>query len=553
MGAVGDLAPAGDVEISYGKPGFKGLVDEPYLFFLACFASLGGVLFGYDQGVISGVQVMNNFEKQFPDIAGNATLQGWMVSVLTLGAMFGALVNGPIADSLSRRWSILLANGVFLIGSIIQAASVNTPMLFVARFIAGFAVGQLSMVVPLYISEIAPPNLRGGLTALQQGGITAGIMISFWLNYGTQYIGGTGDGQSSAAWRLPLALQCLFSLVLAGGTFWLPYSPRWLVMKDREDEALHTLSRIRRASATDHRVQTELLEIKASALFDRETTAATYPHITSPILLSYARYKSLFVLPYLNKRMTIACLLQLIQQFTGINAIIYYAPQIFTNIGLRGESVNLLATGVVGIINFLCTIPAILFLDYYGRKTLLLVGATGMGIAQLIVATIYAVYRDSWAQHTDAGWAAAVFIWLYIACFAFSIGCINWIIPSEIFPPGVRAQAVGVAIGVNWLSNFIVALITPRMLDTIQFGTFYFFLAFCIFLFIWVYFFVPETKNVRMEQMDNIFGGNQGEVDMLRMADIRGRLGLSSGDKDGKDVKEGDGEGSAHVEVVEKE
>lgn len=156
-----------------------------------------------------------------------------MVSVLTLGAMFGALINGPIADSLSRRFSILLANIIFLVGSIIQAASFNIPMLFVGRFIAGTAIGQLSMVVPLYISEIAPPNLRGGLTALQQGGITAGIMVSFWLNYGTQYIGGTGEGQSPAAWRLPLALQCLFSLVLGVGTAWLPFSPRWLMMKGK--------------------------------------------------------------------------------------------------------------------------------------------------------------------------------------------------------------------------------------------------------------------------------------------------------------------------------
>ncbi|KAL4799974.1 general substrate transporter [Aspergillus venezuelensis] len=548
MGAVGDLAPAGTIEISYGKPGFKGLINEPYLFFLACFASIGGVLFGYDQGVISGVLVMNNFEKQFPTLSSDSTLQGWMVSVLTLGAMFGALINGPIADALSRRWSILLANGIFLIGSIIQAASVNIPMIFVGRFIAGLAVGMLSMVTPLYISEIAPPNLRGGLTALQQGGITAGIMVSFWLNYGTQYIGGTGDGQSPVAWRLPLALQCLFSLVLAAGTFWLPFSPRWLVMKDREDEALTTLSRIRRVPATDHRVQTEILEIKASALFDKETTAATYPNIRSPTRLSYERYKSLFVHRHLAHRMLIACLLQLIQQFTGINAIIYYAPTIFENIGLTGSSINLLATGVVGIINFLCTIPAILFLDYYGRKTLLLIGAVGMGISQLIVATIYAVYANAWAEHTDAGWACAVFIWGYIACFAFSIGCINWIIPSEIFPPGVRAQAVGVAIGVNWLSNFVVALITPRMLGSIKFGTFYFFLAFCVFLFIWVWFFVPETKNVRMEQMDNIFGGNQGEQDMLRMADIRRRLGLAAQDKERTFQKED--EGSAHVEVA---
>ena len=154
-----------------------------------------------------------------------------MVAVLTLGAMVGALFNGPVADRLSRRWSILLANGFFLVGSIIQAAAVNIPMIFVGRFIAGISIGQLSMVVPLYISELAPPNLRGSLVTLQQLAITAGILIAFWLDYGTQYIGGTGDGQSPAAWRVPLALQCVPSLVLAAGTFFLPYSPRWLMMK----------------------------------------------------------------------------------------------------------------------------------------------------------------------------------------------------------------------------------------------------------------------------------------------------------------------------------
>lgn len=154
-----------------------------------------------------------------------------MVSILTLGAMVGALANGPIADRLSRRWSILLANIFFLIGSIIQAAAVNIPMIFVGRFIAGLAIGQLSMVVPLYLSELAPPNLRGSLVSLQQLSITLGIMVAFWLDYGTQNIGGTGDTQSPVAWRLPLALQCFPSIILAIGTFFLPYSPRWLLLK----------------------------------------------------------------------------------------------------------------------------------------------------------------------------------------------------------------------------------------------------------------------------------------------------------------------------------
>ena len=161
-----------------------------------------------------------------------------MVSILTLGAMVGALANGPIADRLSRRWSILLANVFFLIGSIIQAAAVNIPMIFVGRFIAGLAIGQLSMVVPLYLSELAPPNLRGSLVSLQQLSITLGIMVAFWLDYGTQNIGGTGDTQSPVAWRLPLALQCFPSIILAIGTFFLPYSPRWLLLKGRPQTSM---------------------------------------------------------------------------------------------------------------------------------------------------------------------------------------------------------------------------------------------------------------------------------------------------------------------------
>ncbi|KAH7155917.1 sugar transporter [Dactylonectria macrodidyma] len=526
MAGPGGVSPAGGVEISYGEAGYKGLVREPYIFFLACFASIGGVLFGYDQGVISGVLVMNNFAKQFPLLASDDTLQGWMVAVLTLGAMFGALVNGPIADRLSRRWSILLANIIFLIGSIIQAASVNIPMMFVGRFIAGLSVGQLSMVVPLYLSELAPPNLRGSLVAMQQLGITVGIMVAFWLDYGTQHIGGTGDGQSPVAWRFPLAFQCVPSMILAGGTFFLPYSPRWLVMKDREEEARATLIRIRRVPATDDRIRLELLEIKAAALFDQETTAIMYPGIVSPFKLAFERYKSLFTVRHLNRRLIIACLLQIIQQFTGINAIIYYAPQIFRKIGLSGNSIDLLATGVVGVINFFSTIPAIMFMDRWGRKKVLIIGAIGMGVSQLIVGTISAVYKDALADHPAAGWASAVFIWIYISNFAFSIGCVNWIMPSEIFPLGVRSQAVGVAIGTNWLSNFIVALITPRMLSAIEFGTFYFFFAFCLFLGVWVFFFVPETKGVRIEEMDELFGGNQGVEDMERITDIRLRLGI---------------------------
>ncbi|KAL1383524.1 sugar transporter [Phyllosticta capitalensis] len=514
----------GDNDISYGPAGYKGLLAQKYVLGMACFASIGGLLFGYDQGVISGVLVMNNFGKKFPDLANDPTLQGWMVSVLTLGAMVGAFINGPTADKFSRRWSLLFANIVFLVGSIIQAAAQTTAEIFVGRFIAGISIGMLSMGVPLYLGELAPPNIRGSLVALQQLAITIGIMVAFWLDYGTQYIGGTGDGQHAVAWRLPLALQCLPSLVMVVAIFFLPYSPRWLVNQGRNDEAFETLCRLRRVGPEDHRVAAELMEIKVAATFDKENLAVRFPGVTSPVQLAVKQYVELFVVRHLNRRLIIACLLQIIQQFTGINAIIYYAPTIFKDIGLSGNSVSLLATGVVGVINFFSTIPAIMYLDRWGRRAVLLVGGVGMSVAQLIVGTMYAVYQHKWESNRAAGWATAVFVWVYISNFAFSIGCVNWIMPSEMFPPGVRSKAVGVAISTNWLSNFIVALITPRMLRSIKFGTFYFFLVFCVILIVWVWFFVPETKGRRIEEMDDIFGGNQGESDIRMMEDIRTRL-----------------------------
>ena len=203
--------------------------------------------------------------------------------------------------------------------------------------------------------------------------------------------------------------------------------------------------------------------------------------------------------------------------------------------------IDLLATGVVGVINFFSTLPAIDFLDRWGRRKVLIIGAIGMGVSQFIVGTFYAVYKDSWTSHHAAGWAAAVFIWIYISNFAFSIGCVNWIMPSEMFPPGVRGKAVGVAISTNWLTNFIVALITPRMLRSITFGAFYFFFVFCVILGVWVFFCVPETKGVRIAEMDKLFGGNQGEEDMSRIADIRARLGMrSSGSSSDIDIPQKD-------------
>ncbi|KAK3395034.1 sugar transporter, partial [Podospora didyma] len=489
--------------------GFGGLLREPYILGLACFASIGGFLFGYDLGVIAGVITMPSFARDFPSLASDPTLQGWMVSTLALSAAVGSLANGPLADHLSRRWSLLLGAIVSTVGAVVQTAAVNMAMIFAGRAIAGLSIGMLSMVIPLYLSELAPAHLRGSLVTMQQVGATAGIMASFWIDYAAMNIRGSGDGQSSLAWRVPLALRCGASLVLGLGAFWLPYSPRWLMLTDREHGAAASLSRVRRMSVYDWRIQREVAEIRASLKLDGDRLAARFPGVTSKPRLFVAQYAELVRERQFRGRLFIACFLQVLQQLTGINAVIFYAPSIFKATGLSGNSISLLATGVVGVVNFLATIPTMLFLDRWGRRPVLIAGASGMSVSHLVMGTLYAVYQHSWAEHAAAGWAMATFVWIYVACFAFSAGCVGWVIPSEIFPPAVRSKAVSLAIATSWFFSFVIALVTPVMLDSLRYGAFYFFSAFCIVLLVWVYFFVPETQGVRMEEMDRLFRGSR--------------------------------------------
>lgn len=181
--------------------------------------------------------------------------------------------------------------------------------------------------------------------------------------------------------------------------------------------------------------------------------------MTSKARLFVAQYTELLTVGHLRRRLILSFVLQILQQLTGINAIIFYAPSIFRATGLSGDSVGVLATGVVGVVNFCSTIPPTLFMDRFGRRTLLAAGAVGMSACQLLIGTLYAVYGRTWAEHPAAGWAAAVFVWAFVACFASTIGCVGWIITSEIFPPAVRSKAVGLAISVSWLST--VSWISP--------------------------------------------------------------------------------------------
>ncbi|KAI8384477.1 general substrate transporter [Radiomyces spectabilis] len=506
-----------------GSSGIKGLVQNPYVFATAIFASIGGVLFGYDQGVISGVQEMPTFIARFPM---NDAINGFVVSILELGAWFGALIVGYFADRLGRKYSIVVFSVVFLLGSSIQGGAQNIGYLLGGRFVTGMGVGAMSMLVPLYQSEIAPPEIRGSLVSLQQLAVTFGIFISFWIDYGCNNI----DGE--AQWRVPLCIQIAFALILGVGILFFPHSPRWLMSVDREQEALQVLSQLRRLSIDHPLVQEEWREIKITVEFDREVERQTYPHLLEQgnrgrMKITALSYLELFK-KATRKRLFIGCVIMFFQQFIGVNALIYYAPKIFKSVGLTGDTVSLLATGVVGIINLVLTIPTVLFLDQLGRKPILLVASVGLTISMLIIAVITGLFEDNWEAHRTEGWVAIVFVYIFIANFAYSWGPIAWVIPAEIFPLRTRAKAMSISTSANWMCNFIIGLVVPPMLSNIKFGTYVFFCVFCALSFFFVLFFVPETKGRSLEEMDEIFGGQEAAKDDAIMSRVKEQVARTS-------------------------
>ncbi|KAI7544124.1 putative MFS monosaccharide transporter [Hortaea werneckii] len=544
MAPVGDSNTLSARRAQYaGPPGLKGLIHNRKTTSIACFAALGGLVYGYNQGMFGQILTMGAFtdhlQPWYEDVGGTA--RGLLTAILELGAWIGTLANGYMADAFGRRVTVLIACVVFTVGVIVQACTEvgNKDYVLAGRFVTGLGVGAFSMLVPLYNAELAPPEVRGALVALQQLAITFGIMVSYWIGYGTNFIGGTGDGQSEAAWLIPICIQLAPALVLAAGMImFMPQSPRHLMNRGREQECLETLARLRSTTTEDIRVRIEFLEIKAVREFEVMTARERYPHLQdgslkSNFLIGCKDYASLITNKGLFKRTTVAVLTMVFQQWNGVNAILYYAPFIFAGVGLNGNTTSLLASGVVGIVMFLATIPAVLYVDNFGRKTILITGGIGMAVSHFIVAGLTGQYGDIWTSDaggaTGAGWAAVVFIWLYAIHFGYSWGPVAWIIISEVFPLGMRAKGVSIGGSSNWLNNFAVAMATSDFIDTSQFGAFIFFGVVTTIGVIWVFFFVPETKGRTLEEMDELFGqAGFAAADAERKEKIEHDIGLTA-------------------------
>ncbi|EON62583.1 hypothetical protein W97_01807 [Coniosporium apollinis CBS 100218] len=518
-----------------GGSGPAALIKNIRVFSIACFACLGGLLYGYNQGVFSGVLTMNNFGKHMGVWVSDKTKQGWLTAILELGAWVGTLYSGFLAEILSRKYAILINVAIFIVGVVIQATAITgagASSILGGRFVTGMGVGSLSMIVPMYNAEIAPPEVRGALVGLQQLSITLGIMISFWIDYGTNFIGGTGSSQSPAAWLVPLCLQIAPAVLLGVGMLFMPFSPRWLVHHSREPEARRVLANLRGLPQDHELIELEFAEIRAQSLFEKRTLAEKFPHLQqqtawNTFKLQWVAIGSLFRSKPMFRRVIVATVTMFFQQWTGINAILYYAPQIFNGLGLSSNAVSLLATGVVGIVMFLATIPAVMYVDKLGRKPVLIVGAIGMAVCHFIVAAIAATYEDSWPSHRGAGWGAVAMVWLFVIHFGYSWGPCAWIIIAEVWPISNRPYGIALGASSNWMNNFIVGQVTPDMLEHMRYGTYIFFglLTFGGALFVW--FVVPETKRLSLEEMDILFGSaGVASADAEKMREINREVGL---------------------------
>ncbi|KAM0717104.1 hypothetical protein Q7P37_006956 [Cladosporium fusiforme] len=548
-----------------GTAGPMAIIRNGKVFGIACFACLGGLLYGYNQGVFSGVLVMHAFGNHMGDYTKDPSKMGWLTSILELGAWLGTIYSGFLAEIISRKCAILVNVGVFMVGVVVQATAISAGgghnSILGGRFVTGMGVGSLSMIVPMYNAECAPPEVRGAMVGMQQLAITTGIMISFWIDYGmpkehttmrayvkltqsvtgTNYIGGTGEGQSDAAWMIPLCLQLFPAIILGVGMLFMPFSPRWLVHHNRETEARKTLASLRNLPQDHDLIELEFLEIKAQSMFEKRTVAEHFPHLSdgsalSTIKLQFVAAASLFKTKAMFRRVVLATVTMFFQQWT-----------IFKGLGQSSNTTSLLATGVVGIVMWIATMPAVAYVDKVGRKPILIVGAIGMATCHIIIAVIFAKNENQWQTHQGAGWAAVVMVWLFVIHFGYSWGPCAWIVIAEIWPISQRSYGIALGASSNWMNNFIVGQVTPDMLTHLRYGTYIFFGLLTFGGAAFIYFFFPETKGLSLEevrqsstyqmferastdfvtQMDNLFGSvGAAAADAERMHEITREVGL---------------------------
>lgn len=437
-----------------------------WIYIIAAIASLGGLLAGFDMGVISGALLYIK-----ADWPMSPFLQGWLVSSAIVGSMIGAAANGILSDLYGRKKIIIATSLLFIIASVMCGYAPSLNWLIFSRILIGIAVGMVTFVVPLYISEISPQKIRGKLVSLFQLAITVGILFSYLIN--------RLFANSEYNWRFMLAAGLIPALVLFIGICFLHDTPRWLLSKNREKEAKLAFSKILPANQINRQIN----EIKSTF----ETSSAAAEHHTT--------FRSWMLKPVL-----IGIGIMIMQICTGINTVIYYTTTIFQVSGFSSNIGAIYATIGIGFVNFIMTLVAIAFADKLGRKPLLYIGLGGMLVSLLSLSFAFghtAVLGD------NLKWIAIGSVAVYIASFAMSLGPVGWILVSEILPLKIRGFAMSLCTVANFSFNFLVVLSFLPLINSIgESWTFLIFAGICILSIFFVHFYVPETKGISLEEIE---------------------------------------------------
>merc|ERR1712216_444230 len=494
----------------------EGPKNQMFVVLLCLFASLGGIMFGYDTGINGGVQVSDSFINDLCvgnyDQGNHTNSKGlllschaekaedqphdWIfakeafVSLLSVGAMIGAIMGGPISEEFGRRVTIAIGAGVFSAATFYTILCQSVGSILVGRFLLGLPVGMLSYVTPVYAAEVAPKELRGVLGSLMQFSIVSGILIATVIAVPIEHVAG--------GWRIALGLCAVPSLILVAFIFCFPESPRWLCKYVDLEAAKAALIRLRKTEE----IHAEAGEI-AVALEAESGASRSYADLWEPSIRS---------------RLGVAMGLQVLQQATGVNSIFYYAPTIFADVGISDPLVGGL---ICGVANLLGTCFGLKYVDSFGRRTLLLVGGVGMTIGMLGSAMLLFVVDVK--ASPAAGDIVILLICVFVLNFACSWGPICWLYPAEIFPMRVRAKAVSLSTLANWVMNVAVAAVVPDLLRVLSAAGLFMLFGVCgVGCTAFVIFFVPETKGKSLEDINKIWAR---EADLISPRSTRSRGG----------------------------
>ncbi|GBF88955.1 sugar transport protein [Raphidocelis subcapitata] len=459
----------------------------PAVALIAVVAASGGLLFGFDNGISGGVIAHPDFgPKFFPHMAhaenkGDAFckyddhLLQLFTSSLFLAAGASAMVGSWTCNKFGRKLTMLAGGLCFLVGTALVAGAVATPMLVVGRIVLGFGVGFACQATPLYLSEMAPHTARGSLNIMFQLAVTIGILAAQLINYGTQYLRPHG-------WRVSLAMGAVPALLLTVGALILPDTPNALVLRGKKEEGRKVLQRIR---GTEH------VDVEFEDIVEAVNVASS---VGNP-------YRTIVRRRYWPQ-LTITILIPVFQQLTGINAIMFYAPQLFEATG-ASTNAALLASVVTGVVNVVSTLVAIFLVDRAGRRFLFLEGGTQMIICEVVVGVLIHYNFKNPGNEAMAG-AIVALICIYVAGFAWSWGPLGWLVPSEIQPLETRAAGMGIATLMNFLFTFLIGQIFLSVLCGLKYGTFFLFAGFVVIMTLFVLFCVPETKGVPIEELNEV-------------------------------------------------